>query len=832
MTIFVRITNNLIPMKKILIAAVTLMVTLAPAALAQRPGPGPRPDMKPDTEKKDEPEKPAPELKMTPGMVGIAQHEKDWYFDVPDSLLGRRILAVTRFVRHTQGASEYGGEMIASRMIYWEKASNGNLLLRIDPGTIHAGDGQEIGKAVRASSENPIVASLKPEKKASPGCTRVKVTSLFEGDNQPFSLNAQTKRSYNLGNLKGDASFIESIRTYPINTEVTTTKTFTYNAPTPSGGPGGPGGPAPGGRSSMLPAGTQAGVVTLVLNTSMVLLPKEPMQPRLFDARVGYFADGYTEFSDEQQAVDRVRFIARWRLEARPEDVEKQKRGELVEPVKPIVYYIDPATPKQWRPYLIAGVNDWQAAFEQAGWKNAIRAEEWPEDNPDMSMEDARFSVIRYLASSTANAYGPNVHDPRSGEILESHIGWYHNVMTLVHDWYQVQVGAVDPRARKFIYDDELMGDLIRFVSSHEVGHTLGLRHNMGSSSQTPVEKLRDKEWVEKNGHTISIMDYARFNYVAQPEDGIGKDGLYPRINDYDKWAIEFGYKHTDFKTPKEDHLYWNKVIIDRLAANPRLWFGGEGSDSDPRAQREDLGDDSMVASSYGIMNLKRIIGELPAWNAEEGDQYENLSRMYSALLGQYNRYLGHVAANIGGRFVTNHSIEQPDMVKYAPVPKDRQKRALDWLDENLFKKPSWLVDVPYIFDITDRPDSQLYPYVKSTVTSLLNVQKLERMGQFADYGPGNYTPQDYLDDLTDKVFVELYKGRATDSYRRYLQRQYVTAALDIVTGKAAEGTDARTLLLGKLTELQKKTAKAKSSDTATQAHWQDLSKMIEKALK
>ena len=328
-------------MKKILIAAVTLLVTFAPAALAQRPGP--KPGAKPDTEKKDEPEKPAPELKVTPGMVGIAQHEKDWYFDVPDSLLDRRILAVTRFVRHTQGASEYGGEMIASRMIYWEKASNGNLLLRIDPNVVHAEEGQEIGKAVLASSENPIVASLKPEKTASPGCTRVKVTSLFEGDNQPFSLNAQTKRSYNLGNLKGDASFIESIRTYPINTEVTTTKTFTYNAPAPTA-------PGPAARANTLPAGTQAGVVTLVLNTSMILLPEKPMQPRWFDARVGYFADGYTEFTDEQQAVDRIRFIARWRLEARPEDVEKQKRGELVEPVKPIVYYIDPATPKQWRP--------------------------------------------------------------------------------------------------------------------------------------------------------------------------------------------------------------------------------------------------------------------------------------------------------------------------------------------------------------------------------------------------------------------------------------------------------------------------------------------------
>jgi len=810
-------------MKKILFAAVTLFLSIAPATFAQPPGRPP--GTKPDTEKKDEPEKPAPELKVTAGLVGIAQNEKDWYFDIPDSLLGRRILAVTRFVSNTPGASEYGGEMISNRMIYWEKASNGNILLRIDPNVIYAEDGQDIGKAVRVSSENPIVASLKPEKKASPGCTRVKVTSLFEGDNQPFTLGAADKRSYNLGGLKGDASFIESIRTYPINTEVTMTKTFSYNAPNPTA-------PGPAARANTLPAGSEAGVVTLVLNTSMVLLPEKPMQPRLFDSRVGYFADGYTQYSDEQQAVERVRFIARWRLEARPEDVEKQKRGELVEPIKPIVYYIDPATPKQWRPYLIAGVNDWQKAFEQAGWKNAIHAEEWPEDNPDMSMEDARFSVIRYLASSTANAYGPNVHDPRSGEILESHIGWYHNVMTLVHDWYQVQAGAVDPRARKFIYDDELMGDLIRFVSSHEVGHTLGLRHNMGSSSFTPVEKLRDKAWVEEHGHTVSIMDYARFNYVAQPEDGIGKAGLYPRINDYDKWAIEYGYKPTGFKTPKEDHLYWNKVIIERLANHPELWFGGEGSDSDPRAQREDLGDDAVAASNYGIQNLKRIINQLPEWNAEEANQGENLSRMYSSLLGQYNRYLGHVAANIGGRFVTNHSIEQADAVKYAPVPKDRQKRALNWLNDNLFQKPSWLVDVPYIFDITDRPDSQLYPYVRSTVTSLLNYQKLERMGQFAVYGAGNYAPEDYLDDLTGMVFEELYKGRKTDSWRRYLQRQYVSTALEIVTGRPAEGTDARTLLLGKLTELQKKTAKAKSSDTATQAHWQDLAKMIEKGLK
>ena len=809
--------------KKITTIAVTLL-TCCSLAIAQGRRPAPAPEAPKDNDKKEEPV----QLTVRSGLLGVGQHENDWYLEVPDSLLGRRMLAVTRFVSNTVGAGTYGGEEVNEAMIYWEKAPNGNLLLRADVVSIQADADQIISKAVKVSSENPIVASFKPEKGGSAGTTRIKANSLFEGDVQIFSVDARTKRQYNLGGIKGDASFLNSIRTYPINTEVTVTKTYNYNAPTTVGTPGGQTGP----RTVNLPAGREAGTVTVVLNTSILLLPEVPMQQRWFDPRVGYFAGGYSEFSDDQQGVKDIRFITRWRLEARPEDVEKQKRGELVEPVKPIVYYIDPATPKQWRKYLIAGVNDWQVAFEQAGWKNAIHAEEWPEDNPDMSLEDARFSVIRYLASPIANAYGPNVHDPRSGEILESHIGWYHNVMTLVHDWYQIQAGVVDPRARKIKYDEELMGDLIRFVSSHEVGHTLGLRHNMGSSSKTPVEKLRDKEWVEAHGHTVSIMDYARFNYVAQPEDGIGKAGLYPRINDYDKWAVEYGYRPTDAKTPKEDKLYWNKVIIERLAAHPELWFGGEGSDSDPRAQREDLGDDAVLASTYGIENLKRIIGLLPEWNAEEADQGENLTRMYKALTSQYNRYLGHVAAHIGGRLVTNHSIEQTESVKYAPVPKQRQKDALNFLNDNIFRKPSWLVDVPYIFDVTDRPDTQLQPLVNGVVSATVNVQKLERLSQFAEYGTGNYTPEEYLDDLTGMVFEELYRGKATDSYRRYLQRRFVSTALDAVNSKLAEGTESRTLLLAKLTEVQKKAAKAKSSDAATRAHWQDLAKQIEKALK
>lgn len=766
-------------------------------------------------------------ITVSDGLFGVGNNENDWYFEIPDSLLGRRLLAVTRYVSNTVGAGEYGGEEISDGMLYWEKAPNGNLLLRSDVLGIYADEDQDIRRAVAVSSENPIIGSFKPEKVSTAGTTRIKVNSLFEGDSEMFSLGARTKRSMNLGGQKSDATFIQSVRTYPVNTEITVTRTFSYNQPQPSSQ-----GPSRGPASMNLPAGRQAGAVTVVTNTSIILLPEVPMQQRLFDPRVGFFADGYSRFSDEQQQVETIRFITRWRLEARPEDVEKQKRGELVEPVKPIVYYIDPATPKRWRKYLIAGVNDWQAAFEQAGWKNAIRAEEWPEDNPDMSLEDARYSVIRYLASPIANAYGPNVHDPRSGEILESHIGWYHNVMTLVHDWYQVQAGAVDPRARKIKFDDELMGDLIRFVSSHEVGHTLGLRHNMGSSSKTPVENLRNKEWVEKNGHTVSIMDYARFNYVAQPEDNIGKAGLYPRINDYDKWAIEFGYKYTGCKTPKEDHLYWNKVIIDRLNADPRLWFGGEGMDSDPRAQTEDLGDDAVAASNYGIMNLKRTIGMIPEWNAEEADMYVNVSRMYSAVISQYGRYMGHVAANIGGHFVTNKSIEQ-EGAKYEAVPRDRQKKALDFLNENLFNKPSWLVDVPYIHNITDRPDTYLNSLVDRVVSAsnLLSVAKLDRMGQFAQSDDSNYAPEEYLSDLVGMIFSELGKGSKVDSYRRHLQRRFVSSALEVAGNDASGSSDGRTLVLAKLQDIQARASRAKSSDEATRAHWKAIALQIDKAL-
>ena len=351
-----------------------------------------------------------------------------------------------------------------------------------------------------------------------------------------------------------------------------------------------------------------------------------------------------------------------------------------------------------------------------------------------MNLEDARFSVIRYFASDIENAYGPSEVDPRTGEILNSNIGWYHNVMKLLHDWYFIQAGAVDPRARTMIFSDSLMGTLIRFVSSHEIGHTLGLRHNMGSSSKTPVEKLRDKTWVEANGHTASIMDYARFNYVAQPEDKISPMGLYPRIGPYDKWAIQWGYKIIpDTKSAEEDKLVLNRWIIDSLKSNPRLWFGGEGQNFDPRSQTEDLSDNAIKASEYGILNLKRIIVQLPVWTKEEGDTYENLDDMYTQLIGQFSRYMNHVTKNVGGIYETLKSVEETGEV-YEPTPKSIQEQSILFLQNQLFKTPYWLLDKNILNKISSPSSSELIANTQGGVlNSLLSSSRLFRMEVMSD---------------------------------------------------------------------------------------------------
>ncbi len=795
----------------------------------------------------------------TKGMFTVHRVDDRYYFEIPNAMLNREILSVTRYVKvpTVSGArGVYGGEIANQQTLAFEKGPSNNVFLRVITLINTADQKDEIYKAISTSNLNAITAAF-PVAAYSPDNAGVviEVTDFFKNDNQVVSVSANVKRSLSLGALAIDRSYIQKIAGFPVNIEVRTVKTYSATA---GGGPGGGAPQGPGGGNSV-PAANAAGAVTIELNTSLLLLPETPMKGRLADKRVGFFTEDYTMFGDAQQKVESKEFAVRWRLEPKDEDVEKWKRGEMVEPKKPIIYYIDPATPKQWRQYLILGVNDWQKAFEKAGFRNAIMAKEWPANDTTMSMEDARYSVIRYFASSTENAYGPNVHDPRSGEILESHIGWYHNVMKLVHDWYMIQTAAVDPRSRKMKFDDELMGDLIRFVSSHEVGHTLGLYHNMGSSSQTPVEKLRDKAWVEANGHTASIMDYARFNYVAQPEDNIGKAGLYPRIGDYDKWAMRWGYGYIPGNTEEEEKKNSNKLIIDALKSNPRNWFGTyeQGNTSDPRSQSEDLSDNAVVASEYGIKNLKRILEKLPEWTKEEGELNENIGEMYGQLLGQFRRYAGHVIRNVGGVYETFKADEQNEPV-YEVVPKTRQKEALAYLNRNVFQTPKWLID-KNIWDKVNAPGTvdPIVSMQEASLAAAVSADRINRM-QFSveRFGAEKaYSGLDMLNDLQNDLFSELKTNKAIDGYRRILQKSYVDKLNDILNPKEVaataqtpggggnrpnpyksgltENSDVTSIARAQLVQLkaQVNTAAATATDRMSKVHLQDLAEKIKKAL-
>ncbi|MCW3086670.1 MAG: zinc-dependent metalloprotease [Sediminibacterium sp.] len=781
------------------------------------------------------------------GLFTVHKVDEKYYFEIADSVLGREILAVTRFSKVAGGGGKYGGEEVNEQSLKFERGPSNNVFIRVVALISTADSSTTISKAVKNSYLDPIAAAFPIAAFGKDSASVViEVTDFFKGDNQIVSLDPSDKRAFNLTALASDRSYIQSINTYPLNTEIRTVKTYSSSG----GGGFGGGGGIPGGGST-LPAAQAAGAVTIELNTSMILLPRTPMVRRLFDSRVGYFADRFVVYSDEQQKVENQTFAVRWRLEPKPEDMEKYKRGELVEPAKQIIYYIDPATPKQWVKPLIDGINDWQKAFEKAGFKNAIVGKEWPND-PNMSLEDARYSVIRYFASDIENAYGPQVHDPRSGEILESHIGWYHNVMKLVHDWYLIQTAAVDPKARKMKFDDELMGQLIRFVSSHEVGHTLGLRHNMGSSSKTPVENLRNKAWVEANGHTASIMDYARFNYVAQPEDNISEVGLFPRIGEYDNWAIEWGYRYLGERDVEVDKKINNKWIVNRLAANPRLWFGGEGRGADPRAQTEDLGDNSVKASEYGIKNLKRIIVALPEWSKEEADHYENLSDLYTQLTTQFNRYMGHVSRNVGGVNETFKSIEEPGDI-YEATPKVTQKEAVNFLNKQLFETPNWLLDKNILNKIANPVATERIQTIQtSTLNSLLDGQRLYRLVAASNrFGAGTYSLEEMMDDVKKGVWSELSTRKAIDPYRRNLQKAYAEKLIDLIAPPATGGpmlitfnfggpapvniknTDVTSVVRGTLRSLQSEINAAipATTDKMSKYHLQDVSDRIRKAL-
>ena len=694
-----------------------------------------------------------------------------WYFEVPDSLLGRYLMCVTRYTAVPQNYGKYAGEEVNEATVYFEKHDYKTLYMRAYVLTQLADSTDRIAKTLRASTIDPIVGAFKIIGNSPKGKSCIDVTNLFMQDNKLMTSVTPSLRTAKTAGLQSDRSYIDTMKVFPINIEVATTRTY---AASPSRAAAG-----------------ATGAITLGMNTSIVMLPREPMRKRIWDKRVGYFASSFTRFSDAQHKTEPEAFIARYRLV--PRDVKAYRAGKLVEPVKPIVYYIDPATPKKWVPYLIKGIEDWNVAFEAAGFKNAIQAKPWPND-PNMSVDDARYCVLRYLPAEIENAYGPHVSDPRSGEIIESHICWYHNVMSLLTKWYMTQCGPLDKRAQTMNFDDKLMGELIRFVSSHEVGHTLGLRHNMGASFATPVEKLRDKAWVEAHGHTASIMDYARFNYVAQPEDHVGPKGLFPRINDYDKWAIKWGYQYRpEFKDEYQEKEALMRETTQYLASHPRCWFAGEGRDEDPRSQTEDLSDDNMRASDYGIKNLKRVLAGLPKWTHQDNDQYTDLTDMYESVRGQFRRYTGHVLKHVGGHYLNNMPGRKP--VEIAPAA--MELKAVDWLGRNLFDAPLWLYPTSLTEKTGVNASTDIENQQSIALSRIVSASTLVKIYNDSYVAPGALRLDAYLDALFTAVWKPL-DGRDAlrDKMRRSLERNYMARINSLLNPKENSSSSGALVIL------------------------------------
>ncbi|WP_439480461.1 zinc-dependent metalloprotease [Chryseobacterium aquaticum] len=755
------------------------------------------------------------------GVFTVHKVDDKYYFEIPDAMLKKEFLLVTRLTKAAAGmrtgTSGYAGDQIGQQVIAFEKGPKDKILLRSISHVDYAKDStSDMYNSVTRNNVQSIIKAFDVKaygvKKNS---TVIDVTDVLNSDNELTAFSVWSKDSYRVGAFQKDMSFVNFVKSFPTNIEVNTTKTFARTLGTPAT-PAIPGRPAP----------KVSGNYTVEINSSFVLLPENKMQSRYFDPRVGYFTVGYTDFDLDPQGVKKVSLVKRWRLEPKPQDVEKYNRGELVEPAKPIVFYIDPATPKKWVPYLIQGVNDWQKAFEKAGFKNAIVAKvPDPKVDTEWSLEDARFSAIVYKPSDVPNASGPSIADPRTGEILESHINWYHNVMMLLRNWYFVQAAPNDPRARKIEFEDKLMGELIRFVSSHEVGHTLGLRHNYGSSSTVPVEKLRDKKWLEKNGHTPSIMDYARFNYVAQPEDNIGDAGIFPRIGDYDDWAIEWGYKRFNkFKTPDAEKEFLNQWVIKNLK-NERLWFGTESNPLDPRSQSEQVGDNAMIASTYGIKNLQRIVDNLEKWTKTPNEDYTNLDMMYDQVTGQFRRYLGHVSKYIGGQMETPKTAEQSGAV-YEVVAKKDQKEAMKFLNENVFTTPQWLIKKD-IFEKTGKTPVKTVEEIQNGVLGrILSPMVLQNMYQMEAIEPDTYSVIELLSDLNTSIL----KKENVDIYTRNLQRNYIDSLIKLVDNKS-DKSDVSALVRGNLNTIKKELSAKSASDVVNKYHNEDLVFRIEKAL-
>ncbi|MBP7498138.1 MAG: zinc-dependent metalloprotease [Bacteroidales bacterium] len=746
------------------------------------------------------------EAKTSKGIFIVHTVKGKLYFEIPKKEFGKEFLIVTR-IAQTPGIG-YGGENTNNQVVRWEMQYD-KLLLRSVSYQNTASDTMPIYKAVKNSNFEPIIKSFDILAYSSDSLNiLIEVTSLYLEDVFPFNLPDYYRKSLEVKAIDKSRCFLDLAKAYPQNVEIKALLTYVASRPNQL-------------------AETQS--ISIKIHHSMILLPEVPMKSRYFDSRIGYFALYQTNYGDKHQ-VENNKYIVRWRLEPKPEDMDKFLRGELVEPAKPIVYYIDPATPVKWRAALKKGIEDWQPAFEAAGFKNAIIAKDSPslKEDPDWNPEDARYSVIRYFASPVMNAYGPNVHDPRSGEILESDIGWYHNVLNLLRNWYFIQAAGSDKKAQKLPLSDSLMCELVRYVCAHEVGHTLGLRHNMKASHFYPTDSLRSKTFTKKYGTTPSIMDYARFNYVAQPGDDAY---MLPIISEYDKLSIKWGYKPIpSAKTPEDEKPVLNNWLKVQ-ETTPMLRFGFEGRNLDPYAQSEDLGDDAIKATSYGVKNLERIMGLLVQATEKKGEDFDLLKEMYYTLVGQWRMEMAHVANYVGGIEVVEKVAGQEGRV-YDMIPAQKQKEAIKFIADNAFNAPAFLLnqDIVRKFEPTGSAD-RIIQAQQRLLQILMDDNKLLRIYENEILNPANfYKLSEVFNDLYLSVWSSLNnKNIIIDPYKRALQQEYIR----LLEAKLKNQNALRTLARLQLSELKTKinSSLSKASDIYTKAHLNDCVMEIERIL-